>query len=242
MGQEQRQLDLDGHTITVTIKRSAQRRRRLSLSLDAKGEALLRVPLKTSNKDVEAMLMRHRDWLQDKARELHRYRRQNPVLAFVSGETLAFQGRALCLEVDIAPGPVRWTVVGDRLLLQTPSVDREVLIRKLRAWYRQQAMEVFSPRLAQWSERIPWVEATPPLRVRQMRSRWGSCSSNGGICLNSELVRLDTELLDYVIVHELCHLQEFNHSPRFYALMSRYFPHWLHCRQRLAETTLRPLI
>ena len=242
MSGEQRQVDLGGETLTVTIKRSAQRRRRLSLSLDAKGEALLRVPLKTANKDIEAMLEKHRDWLHDKTRELHRYRQANPALAFVSGETLTLQGKTLRLEVNVAPGAVRWTVVDDRLVLRTPNQDRDVLMTKLRAWYRQQAMVVFPQRLALWSERIPWVEGVPPLRVRQMRSRWGSCSSKGGICLNSELIRLDPELLDYVIVHELCHLQEFNHSPRFYALMARHFPNWQHCRERLANTSLRALV
>lgn len=239
MSTEQRQMDLDGHALTVLIKRSAQRRRRLSLTLDINGNALLRVPLKTPNREIEAMLARHRDWLKDKTRQLAQYQQDHPPLGFVDGDELAFQGTALRLTIERAAGPVRFQRRGEQLLLRAPREDADAARSALRQWYREQAAILFPARLAYWSEQLDWVVQTPPLRLRQMRSRWGSCSSEGRICLNTELVRLAPVLLDYVIVHELCHLQEFNHSPRFYALMDAHFPDWQRCRQQLAATALR---
>lgn len=65
----------------------------------------------------------------------------------------------------------------------------------------------------------------PQLRVRKMRSRWGSCSRAAVVTLNLELIRMPLEcIVDYVITHELCHLAEFNHSPRFYELQARFVP------------------
>ena len=78
----------------------------------------------------------------------------------------------------------------------------------------------------------------PQLRVRKMRSRWGSCSRSAVITLNLELIRMPLPCIDYVITHELCHLVEFNHGPRFYALQARFIPDWKE-RKRLLETLAR---
>jgi predicted metal-dependent hydrolase len=75
----------------------------------------------------------------------------------------------------------------------------------------------------------------PELRIRKMRSRWGSCSRRAEITLNLELIRMPLDCIDYVITHELCHLVEFNHSARFYELQSRFFPDWKERRRQLEE-------
>lgn len=71
------------------------------------------------------------------------------------------------------------------------------------------------------------------LAVRRMRRRWGSCFRDGRITLNTELVGEADDLVDYVLIHELCHLREFNHGPRFYAAMDRALPDWRERRTRL---------
>jgi predicted metal-dependent hydrolase len=69
-----------------------------------------------------------------------------------------------------------------------------------------------------------------------MRARWGSCNTKGLITLNQKLIHLDPKLIDYVIMHELCHLVEHNHSKRFYSLLAVMMPDWNDRRQRLNET------
>lgn len=97
----------------------------------------------------------------------------------------------------------------------------------VRDWYRQQARTVFQASLDQWFPALELPEdRRPSLKIRAMRARWGSCASHGGINLNLWLLRAPQECVDYVVVHELCHLREFNHSPRFYALMDRVMPDW----------------
>jgi predicted metal-dependent hydrolase len=73
----------------------------------------------------------------------------------------------------------------------------------------------------------------PKVVVRQMRSRWGSCTARGKITLNLKLVMVPRQLIDYVIVHELCHLAEHNHSKGFYTLLSRVMPDWEERREKL---------
>lgn len=81
-------------------------------------------------------------------------------------------------------------------------------------------------------------ERMPPLRVRSMRSRWGSLAPSGTVTLNAELVRVPVACLDYVIFHELCHLRVRGHGPAFYAEVERYVPAW---RARRAELHRHPL-
>ena len=75
----------------------------------------------------------------------------------------------------------------------------------------------------------------PELKIRKMRTRWGSCTKSGVVTLNLELVRMPPECIDYVITHELCHMVEFNHSARFYEVQSRFMPDWKARKQQLEE-------
>ncbi len=73
----------------------------------------------------------------------------------------------------------------------------------------------------------------PDLAIRVLKSRWGSCSPRGRITLNVKLIQVPRAYIDYVVFHELCHLAEPNHSPRFYELLERVLPDWRERRERL---------
>jgi predicted metal-dependent hydrolase len=73
----------------------------------------------------------------------------------------------------------------------------------------------------------------PELWVRPMKNRWGSCTASGRILLNLKLIQVPKDLIDYVILHELCHLKEHNHSSRFYELLNRVLPAWREARRKL---------
>ena len=80
--------------------------------------------------------------------------------------------------------------------------------------------------VAHEAARCPWVREQPPLRYRAMRRSWGNCRRDGILTLNTRLIQYPPALIAHVIIHELCHLQEHNHSPAFYALMQAVQPDW----------------
>ena len=99
------------------------------------------------------------------------------------------------------------------------------------AWYRARATEVLTARVAHFA---PLFAAAPPLvRIKDMRSRWGSCSSKGRMSLHWGLVLLPLDLVDYVVVHELAHLREMNHGPRFWRGVAEILPDYRERRARL---------
>jgi len=79
----------------------------------------------------------------------------------------------------------------------------------------------------------PAITATPELRIRTMQKRWGSCTETGVITLNLKLIQVPKALIDYVIIHELCHLKEHNHSHAYYHLLDRVLPDWRARRDEL---------
>ena len=117
----------------------------------------------------------------------------------------------------------------------TPDPSKTSRIRALvHLWYTEHAQEVYERRLRMCYERVKHHGVPyPAVRVRKMKTRWGSCTRGGTIVLNPELVRLPVPCVDYVITHELCHLKLHNHSQAFYRLLSQAMPDWMTRRERL---------
>lgn len=228
----QRSVCIGGQHLNVTLIRSRRRRRKLSLQLDVEGGLVVRAPFAARREEIDGLIFRNSDWIVQRRRELQEQPRHIG-FRFIDGEAHLFLGRSYVLRTgaELAPSSQKVAIVDGELLVQISSPD--AISRLLQKWYCQQAQQHFQQRLAIFSAQLPWVNTVPALRLRRMRSRWGSCSSSGRLCLNIHLIKASERCIDYVIVHELCHLQEFNHSPRFYALMDAAMPEWRECKAEL---------
>jgi predicted metal-dependent hydrolase len=151
----------------------------------------------------------------------------------VSGECLFYLGRRYQLKVRKTeaddPGV---KLLRGRICVSAPS-GAAVVRTRLAEWYRRRAMEVFRQRLLDITERVGWRGEIPRWRLVSMRKQWGSCSPSGVILLNPHLVKAPRECVDYVICHELCHLKEHNHSPRYYRILRKVMPDWERVKARL---------
>jgi len=212
-----------GQAVAYQLKRSA--RRTIGLAIDHRG---LRVgaPLRARQGDIEALIQQHGQWVLDKLATW----RDRPTVAklpIADGTSLTLLGAPLTLTVTPI-GRARWQWQDDRLhLWPTATVDAAQLLERA---LREKAREVFAQRLALQAPRLG--VAPPPLRLSSARTRWGSCSHHGGISLNWRLIFMPLAIIDYVVCHELAHLREMNHSPRFWSVVEQLCPDWR--AQRLA--------
>jgi len=155
---------------------------------------------------------------------------------FVSGETFVYLGRQYRLRILVGqPGPAKLT---GRFLQVTivNKTNKEAVKQALDNWYRIRAEDVFQ-RYLQTCMEVAGRHgiSDPELSIRDMRTRWGSCSAAGRITLNRNLVLAPVHCIEYVIMHELCHLVHHDHSPRFYRLLSRCMPDWEKRRAVLSQ-------
>lgn len=186
--------------------------------------------------DVDAKVRSRVAWIRRQQRELGLYQPLPQPRRFVSGETHRYLGRQYRLKLSEGSDGVR--LQHPFLLVSTPSPADGAQVQGLvDAWYRQRAGEVFPERLGHCIRLLrPVIATMPRLHIRAMTRRWGSCSRAGTITLNVDLVKVPTTCLDYVIVHELCHLREPNHGAGYYDLLSRFMPDWRHRRTRLNQS------
>ncbi len=112
-------------------------------------------------------------------------------------------------------------------------LERRVVRSLLWDWYRVRAREVFQRRLEQSVERLPWLRTIPRWQLLAMKKQWGSCSPSGVLNLNPHLIKAPTACIDYVLLHELCHLRFHDHSKGYYRLLSRHMPEWKEVKARL---------
>ena len=236
------QFPLDGIAIEYTLKRS-RRRRTISLMVD---EAGLRVgaPWRASQSRIDALLGAHARWIARKLDEWHA-RRPRP-FTWQSGATVMALGEPLTLAVDTASGITRRD--GNRLCVgvgiaagvAAGADDPDTLARHVVAWLRNSAQSWFEQRAAHFA-RVLDVR-TPTIRLSNARTRWGTCYPDGRVHLNWRLIQAPPALIDYVVVHELAHLREPNHSPRFWRWVESVLPDYRERRQALRRDAARYLV
>jgi predicted metal-dependent hydrolase len=222
-------LELPDVAIPYRIRESA-RRRTLALELRADGTLTVAAPAGVPLVLVRRFVASRRRWIEAKRALLAPA--QRPRLAFDSGARLPLLGRTLTLQLlpDHRAGPCRRD--GDKLLTPAPAGD--AARRAVETWYRRLAAGHFAERVAHFAPQVG--RAPQRVTVRAQRTRWGSCSRHGRVSLNWRLLQASADILDYVVVHELCHLLVPNHSPRFWAEVARVVPDFGERRVALRAT------
>ena len=199
------------------------RRRTLAIYVYPDRRVELRAPVGCTDSELRRFIAAREDWVRRKLEEMAQ-RPLPPARLYQDGEPQPLLGRQYPLALVCGRPFGVWLAAG-RLTVRFGRPEE--VPRRLSQWYREQALGVFANRLELCFPPMACLGIVKPaLRSRPMRSRWGSCSRGGTITLNSELVKYPLEFIDYVLVHELCHLREFNHGPGFYALMDRFLPDW----------------
>ncbi len=202
----------------VVYVRSAQARRyRLTLRRD--GTAVATIPVRGSEREAQRFVAEHREWLE-RARERHA-RRPRAAEVWTVGTHVLWRGEL---------HPVRVAVEGDRPqvavaadVFRVPALEGD-LRPTLEAHFARRARIELPARA--WELAAETGVDLKAVTVRNQRSRWGSCSAGGTVSLNWRLVQTPESVRDYIIYHELMHLREMNHSPRFWARVEEVCPAW----------------
>ena len=153
------------------------------------------------------------------------------------GMPVPVEGKTYALRLERAAS-WRGRVEGNDLVLSGPDLSPDAVREQLRAFLFDRARERLIERLNHYA---PLIGRSPGrVTVREQRTKWGSCSSQGNVNFNWKLIMAPKEALDYVVIHELCHLYEFNHSPKFWARVEKYQPDYAIWRDFLRSGWAHP--
>ena len=214
-------------------------RKSLEIAVAPDNSVSVKAPLGTDEMLIEQYVHKHARWISRQIRYFTQYEPRTPKRRFVGGESHLYLGRKYRLKIRQSDTE---GVLLKHGYFHITSFDAgsEHVAALLNAWYRRRAEICFSQVLEDCWNRHHFQSTgaeKPALKIRAMKTRWGSLSRKGGMTLNLELVKAPSACIEYVIVHELCHLLHLNHGKEFYNLLERLLPDW-EKRKHALEMTL----
>ncbi len=200
---------------------------------------IIRVPFTIDAYTLEEKIQKRLPWIHKKIHAFKNCTQVKPVREYIEGAKHPYLGRDYT--VKILTGTKNTLVLSQDFFYvtckTTPTQDNVHKI--LTQWYFEQARTNFTASLDNcWHSFAAQGHQKPFLTIRKMKTRWGSLSGKGRMTLNLELIKTPQECIDYVVMHELCHLVHRNHSADFYTLLTTVLPHWKDTKKRLKQAIL----
>lgn len=233
-----RTIAVDNRSLPLIIRRTG-RKKSIGVELTCRHEVVVRVPRTLGEAAIAEGVSKCLPWLRKRLALLS----EMPMVAALgSGSEVLLLGEVRRLTVVCGQGGQPRVVVGGSevqvMLPETcPAAEAVALREALIAWYRSQAAEVIGELVARYS--VSLQLPLPPISISRARRRWGSCGVNGRLNFAWRLVMAPLGLIEYVVVHELCHLKRRDHSPAFWAHVCKTLPDYRERRRRLHRQGLR---
>jgi len=207
----------------------SKRRKTIALIIDKDGQLIVRAPVYTSDGQIKRIVREKSAWIQRKQHEV----KTKPAAArpkrFQVGEIFYYLGRGYPLEISMRRKPLL-ILNGSFNLADCAHKDAPQVFKE---WYRERCREIITKRAAFHAQRLSLRYQR--IRITSARTRWGSCSSKGNLNFSWRLVMAPLEVIDYVVVHELCHLKEPNHSNKFWTRVAAAMPDYRAHRRWLKD-------
>ncbi len=204
------------------------RRRTASISVKPDCSVRILVPATLSNQKIDELVKRKSRWIRSKITQFQEIQRNNKEKEYVSGECFTYLGRNYRLKVvtgDSEEYPVK--LVNGRFYVNVPAdvtkkEHAELVKEQLSKWYQEHALIRLREKAKRYAKQMGGIPYS--VGIKDYRSRWGSCHTDGRIYFNWRIIVAPHSVVDYVVVHELCHLVHHNHSKKFWKLVSTIIP------------------
>lgn len=228
---------LDGTVIDFDLVRKRSVRRNIHVRFEDDGRMRVTAPMRASRKSIHLVLSDMHDQIVELRKQVRLINREVLPVRFRQGSQHQYLGRCYSLDIWRNPHELPHVILrADHIEVHVREWGEDAVRDALWQWYRMQAQGYFWQRMCQISSSAKWLAPIPfQLKLRRMKRSWGTCSTRGLITLNPLLIKSPPQYVDYVIAHEMCHLLEHNHGPRFYRLLEKLIPNWETLRNALNE-------
>ncbi|HBH17894.1 MAG TPA: M48 family peptidase [Cyanobacteria bacterium UBA9579] len=223
------------HNIEFDLEYSS--RKTLEISVHPDLEVIVKAP---NNKELDEVLQKVKKraaWIVKQKNYFSSFKPQITERKYISGETHRYLGKQYRLKLINSQDDKVKLTRGYLNVFTSNKTDREKTRRLLEDWYISHAQVKFHERLNFCFKKMEkyGLNSLPKFIIRRMTKRWGSCTNDGRLILNLDLIKAPSHCIDYVIMHELCHLKYHNHSPEFFNLLFQIMPDWETRKERLEK-------
>jgi len=205
------------------------RRKTISLVIDSDATITVKAPMHTPEGVIHKLVSEKQGWIDDKLSRIRKRLEERVVRTFDNGEILPFAGENLILSWYAGPGSIK----RENRLLRVPDKYRPDAARKLELWYRREALKLFRERVDLYKRY--YMFAAGPVKLSSAVKRWGSCGPTNSLNFNWRLIMAPLVVIDYVVIHELCHTAVRNHSSRFWSRVEAVMPDYRKHRDWLRD-------
>ncbi len=210
--------------ISYTLKKSRKRRKTISLQIGDKSELVVAAPHFTPISEINRFVQEKQNWIS-KAIQKHKERViKNKAKEYITGEYFFYLGESYPLEVFFEPLENQGVVLWNNNFYLNAQEDKGLRKHYFVLWYKKKAHKYISERVDFYSRMLKLQPGN--LRITSAEGRWGSCSEDNNLAFSFKLMMAKPEVIDYVVVHELMHIQEKNHSAGFWHLVESAMPQY----------------
>ena len=210
-----------------------QDRKTLSLTVTPDLCIIVKCPMGADSERIELFLQKKWFWLEKQLSFFKKYKRQTYEKEYISGEGYLYLGRQYKLLVKKGKEDSVSLTRGQLIVYTTKLVTDGRYNKKLvDSWFREKTALILQDRYTQMLSLFDFKN-TPKLSVREMKKRWGSFLNQDRVFLNPKLIHTSKDCIDYVIVHELCHMKYKSHDKKFYVFLGQKFPQWEKVKEKL---------
>lgn len=230
----------------ITDETKPRKPRKVVIKVHPDQRVVATAPVDASDEMIHDAMMKRARWIWQSLQDFAKQKDDVLPKRYISGETQFYLGRRYVLKVITdakTNDKINSTVKLSRGKLhvelsqndsELDAEKRAILVKSLiDKWYKDKFTSVSRERLEALIHKASWVKNNPSLKLIVMKKQWGSCSNKGNLILNPHLVKAPKECIDYVILHELCHIAEHNHSEHFWRLLTQVMPHWKEVKAKL---------
>ena len=219
---------------------SIDRSNRKSLAIEVHPDLSIKViaPISADLEDIKEKVLKKAKWITKQQSFFEQFLPRTPKREYISGESHYYLGRKYMLKIRSSENNQVKLKGGELIVFSTDREDKLQTKRLLSEWYYKHAKKRFNECINDSVSKFSQfdIPENPPLVIKRMSKRWGSCTPKGRIILNPEVIKTPMKCVEYVVIHELCHLIHPNHSKEFYDLQTEIMPDWEKWKLKLEKT------
>lgn len=234
---EQFEFIYNGKRYKYNLSRS--KRKSVSIAVEKDQKIIVKAPIDFSAKEIQRLIEKKADWIVEKTERAGKMQKERPVHNYINGEVFYYRGKPLTLNLILNRDRNRIMVKkqADTLLVVSSAAKSEEIKNAIVKWYRERAREIVEQKVSYFQKFIG--KNIGDIRIKEQKSRWGSCSSKGNLNFNWKIIMAPDDIIDYLVVHELCHRLHMDHSKEFWESVERIIPDYKTKERWLKENGTR---